>query len=487
MTIAAEPRRRSDYSLTGPRAGRAVEAGLADARWYVTPVPRDAMRALLQRRDGPAMRDTLLWFALLLITGAAAAALWPTAWAILPFALYGILFASVSDSRWHECGHGTAFKTDWLNNAVYEIGSFMDSASPSCGAGATPAITATRSSPAGIARSARCGPSPSPASCSSSSTSRMCSSFKQCCPACCGRMIAADERHLHARIRARAALTARPGLPAHLRGDRSSRRGRGQPSPADVRRPALLLGALAVDRLRIQQHAGLAEDVLDHRLNTRTVYLNRISKYLYWNMGYHIEHHMFPMVPYYNLDRLHALVKWDMPRPYCGLLDAYREVIPALIRQSKDGAYYIRRAVPAAAANPAAPAATAETFTSSAEPDAEGWVAVCELDRLVPGDVLRFEHVSSADGDSPAGGASAAYAIYRTFDGRLYASAARCTHANAQLTDGFLQGVCIECPKHNGRFDIRDGAVRRPPPRAPLQTYPICERAGTVYLQVRTS
>ena len=48
----------------------------------------------------------------------------------------------------------------------------------------------------------------------------------------------------------------------------------------------------------MQQHAGLAEDVLDHRLNTRTVYLNLINRYLYWNMGFHIEHHMFPMVPY---------------------------------------------------------------------------------------------------------------------------------------------------------------------------------------------
>ena len=39
--------------------------------------------------------------------------------------IYCVLYASTSDSRWHECGHGTAFKTDWMNNALYEIASFM--------------------------------------------------------------------------------------------------------------------------------------------------------------------------------------------------------------------------------------------------------------------------------------------------------------------------------------------------------------------------
>ena len=51
----------------------------------------------------------------------------------------------------------------------------------------------------------------------------------------------------------------------------------------------------------LTQHAGLAEDVLDHRLNCRTVYMNPVLRFLYWNMNYHIEHHMFPMVPYHAL------------------------------------------------------------------------------------------------------------------------------------------------------------------------------------------
>jgi fatty acid desaturase len=96
----------------------------------------------------------------------------------------------------------------------------------------------------------------------------------------------------------------------------------------------------------LTQHAGLAEDVLDHRLNSRTVYMNPIVRFLYWNMNYHVEHHMFPMIPYHNLPALHEEVKADMPKPYSGFLEAYREIIPALLRQAKDPTYYVERKLP---------------------------------------------------------------------------------------------------------------------------------------------
>ena len=124
-TILNSPPESLDYSLTGVNAARAVEKGLAEADWYQCPVPRATMRKLLERRDGPALRDTILWFALIIGSGWAGAALWGSWWAVIPFAIYGVLYASTSDSRWHESGHGTAFKTDWLNNALYEIASFM--------------------------------------------------------------------------------------------------------------------------------------------------------------------------------------------------------------------------------------------------------------------------------------------------------------------------------------------------------------------------
>jgi fatty acid desaturase len=96
----------------------------------------------------------------------------------------------------------------------------------------------------------------------------------------------------------------------------------------------------------LTQHAGLAEDTLDHRLNSRTVLMNPVLRFLYWNMNYHVEHHMFPMVPYHALPALHAAMKADTPAPYPGLLSAYREIIPALLRQRRDPTWHVVRTLP---------------------------------------------------------------------------------------------------------------------------------------------
>ena len=49
-------------------------------------------------------------------------------------------------------------------------------------------------------------------------------------------------------------------------------------------------------------------------------------------MNYHVEHHMFPMVPYHALPALHEEMKPYSPKPYNGLFETYREIIPTLIR-----------------------------------------------------------------------------------------------------------------------------------------------------------
>jgi fatty acid desaturase len=109
--------------------------------------------------------------------------------------------------------------------------------------------------------------------------------------------------------------------------------------------PTMYGGWLAV-YFGYTQHAGLAEDVLDHRLNSRTVMMNPVFRFLYWNMNYHVEHHMFPMVPYHRLPELHEEMKPYCPTPYRSTLEAYAEIIPALIRQMKDPTYHVVRKLP---------------------------------------------------------------------------------------------------------------------------------------------
>ena len=99
--------------------------------------------------------------------------------------------------------------------------------------------------------------------------------------------------------------------------------------------------------LAFTQHAGLKFDSFDHRETTRTVLLGPIlGTFLYSNMQYHIEHHACPQVPFYNLPEFHSLIKDQLPKSNKGLIDAYREIIPAIIKQSKDPSYEIAKQFP---------------------------------------------------------------------------------------------------------------------------------------------
>ncbi len=116
-----------------------------------------------------------------------------------------------------------------------------------------------------------------------------------------------------------------------------------------LQREDAFYGAWLVIFFGATQHLGLAEDVLDHRLNSRTVYMNPIFRFLYWNMNYHVEHHLFPLIPYHALPKLHAAIKKDCPEPYPSTIAAYREIIPTVMRQLKEPSHYVRRELPGTA------------------------------------------------------------------------------------------------------------------------------------------
>lgn len=177
---------------------------------------------------------------------------------------------------------------------------------------------------------------------------------------------------------------------------------------------------------------------------------------------------MFPLVPYHHLPRLHELVKSDMPKPYGGIIEAFREIIPTILRQVKDPAYHVKRQLPP----PPRRQAEAPLSAGDAQPDADGWLEVCAAADLGAEDVVRFDHARKT------------YALCRDTDGRLYATDGICTHGNTHLADGLVKGGIIECPKHNGRYHLADGSPARPPICRGLATYPLEERAGRLYLNV---
>lgn len=61
-------------------------------------------------------------------------------------------------------------------------------------------------------------------------------------------------------------------------------------------------------------------------------------------------------------------------------------------------------------------------------------------------------------------------AVYDGPDG-IYVSAAHCSHNGADLRDGYFDGFIIECPLHQGCFDIRDGAPKGAPVTRPMKVY----------------
>ena len=55
--------------------------------------------------------------------------------------------------------------------------------------------------------------------------------------------------------------------------------------------------------------------------------------------------------------------------------------------------------------------------------------------------------------------------------GIYYVTSNRCTHGLARMSGGYLEGYLIECPVHQGLFDVRTGEVKGPPCTEPLPTF----------------
>jgi naphthalene 1,2-dioxygenase system ferredoxin subunit len=72
-------------------------------------------------------------------------------------------------------------------------------------------------------------------------------------------------------------------------------------------------------------------------------------------------------------------------------------------------------------------------------------------------------------------------ALYGTEDG-IHATDNICTHGHARLCDGFLEGHEIECPLHQGRFDVRTGKAMCAPLTEDLRSYPVKIEGGRIFL-----
>ena len=101
----------------------------------------------------------------------------------------------------------------------------------------------------------------------------------------------------------------------------------------------------------------------------------------------------------------------------------------------------------------------------------DNWHLVGPADDIDEEDVMRFDL-----GDRT-------FAVYNTEKG-FYATDGICTHEDQHLADGLVIGTVIECPLHQGRFDIVSGKAKSAPVCVDLKTYPVKVEGGELYIQV---
>jgi 3-phenylpropionate/trans-cinnamate dioxygenase ferredoxin subunit len=95
------------------------------------------------------------------------------------------------------------------------------------------------------------------------------------------------------------------------------------------------------------------------------------------------------------------------------------------------------------------------------------WLVFCFIEDIDEEYVVKVKHCCKI------------YAVYHTPSG-FHATDGICTHENARLADGLVIGEIIECPRHQGRFDIPSGKAKGAPACINLRTYPTKIEAGRI-------
>jgi len=319
--------------------------------WYKPEIDRKLLTKLLERSNYEGWRHIIIYFLTLLCLGYFCYVFWLT-WYFLPIYLIYCTWWGGADAIWHECGHRTAFKSRKLNDFFYHIGSFMNS------------FEAVRFKWSHSLHHNYTGSiDPHDFEVDGSifwKPKKLLNFFIIFIP---GIGLLNLNKSIQKEIFQHAlgikTKVMKECIPDHKK-----------QSCIFVSRVYVFLwisitifsmvinSALPIFLFLIPkffatlniiwgltQHIGLQDKVKDHRLSTRSIRLNPILSFIYWNMEYHIEHHMFPSVPSYNLPKLHEAIKHQLPKPQ-SLFQAYKEIIPAIIKKTNDPNYYIPVKIP---------------------------------------------------------------------------------------------------------------------------------------------
>ncbi|MEL7538083.1 MAG: fatty acid desaturase [Pseudomonadota bacterium] len=313
--------------------------------WLRCEIDRDELRALMARSDAKGLAHLAYFLGSLAAVGFAAFLARDTLWAIPLFWLYGSIYG-FCNSLIHETHHATAFRTRQLNEVVHFLAGLMTLRNPAYD---------RRMHTRHHGKTGRSGSDPELAHPN---------------PIVAWKLIA-DLFWL------RSAVTQPVLLVRQLFGRFTDDELRVLPvsERATVRwQAAAILGFYAallavslayqtwlpllytylahiyggfVPRLyALTQHVGMPESSNDFRVNSRTCYYNPIARAWYWNMNYHIEHHMFPLVPFHALPTLHDKLRDQMPPASRSVFAAWREIVACVRRQNDEPGFAVRKSLP---------------------------------------------------------------------------------------------------------------------------------------------
>lgn len=287
------------------------------------PLERRELRALLQRSNGPGLRRLAGHFAVAVVTGVLVHfALVNPILAVAAMLLHGfvlvLLFAPM-----HECTHGTAFRTRWLNSVVGFVCGFVMlrpslyfkwrhaahhsyTQDPERDPDLVP-VPNTLGQYLGDSLGVRFWPK-LVGTMYRSATGRYTAEEESWIPDTERSKVTNEARLMIAGFAVTAAVSIVVGSPAILWY---------WILPRMLAEPALRM-------IRMVEHTGMDEGP-DPLTNTRTTRPNRIVNYLYWNMPYHTEHHLAPSVPFHALVKMHDALP-DTPTPP-SILRVHRDLL----------------------------------------------------------------------------------------------------------------------------------------------------------------
>ncbi|MDC3206189.1 fatty acid desaturase [Candidatus Pelagibacter sp.] len=322
-------------------------------KWHKCHINKEILKELSKKSDLKGFQHVSVFFGLLILTGTIAYITWGTWWSVFWFLVYGNIY-SFSNPLWHETGHKTAFKSKYLNEIFYYISSFMSNFEP------------IRWRYTHFVHHGNTYSTDNPFDHEIEYDNDLKETPKRLLINIIPFLsLFFFKKHIAFEI-----IQHGLGIKTKVMQDSI---------PESVQSKAIFnsrvycfiwlsiifwsilvtswlpilyfllpqfYGKTLHKLVAFTQHAGLARNVKDHRLTSREMYLNPILSFLYWKMEYHLTHHMFPTVPSYNLDKLHSHIKDQLPRTNDGLIDAYKEIIPAIIKQSKDEDYFLKKDIP---------------------------------------------------------------------------------------------------------------------------------------------